>query len=114
MLTTEQYMQAEFDYSLAEARRGFKVQRRDLRDRYDWPHHLERPSVGVHGRRLPVGRLPARWVGIGLTFHYIDAYRREGRSIRDRQREMELRGTDEGTRLTVAGFQTRPQEYEEG
>jgi hypothetical protein len=58
---------------------------------------------------FPWAAFPLVGWGIGLTFHYIDAYRREGRSIRDRQREMELRGTDEGTRLTVAGFQTRPQ-----
>lgn len=89
MLTAEQYMQAEFDYSLAEARRGFKI-------------HAAIYAIVMTGLitsnallwafadgDFPWAVFPLVGWGIGLTFHYIDAYRREGRSIRDRQHEIE-------------------------
>lgn len=46
MMTAQQYMQAEFDYSLAEAR--LQDPRRRFRDRYDRAYHAERASVDVH------------------------------------------------------------------
>jgi hypothetical protein len=89
MLTAEEYRQAEFGYTLTESRRGFKI-------------HAAVYAVVMTGLIVlnsllwvysdgdfPWAVFPLVGWGIGLTFHYVDAFRREGRAIRARQETIE-------------------------
>jgi hypothetical protein len=58
MLTAEEYIQAEFDYTLAEARRGFKIHAAVYALVMTGLIALNAVLV-AYGRGLPVGRVPA-------------------------------------------------------
>ena len=89
MLKAEEYRQAEFGYTLAESRRGFKI--------HAAVYAVVMTGLFILNSLLWVysdGDFP--WVvfplvcwGIGLTFHYFDAFRRESRSIRAQQETIE-------------------------
>ena len=99
MLTAEEYRQAEFGYTLAESRRGFKI--------HAVVYAVVMTGLVVLNSLLWVysdGDFP--WVvfpligwGIGLTFHYIYGYRRAADEARGRQRKVETYA--ERTRETV-------------
>ena len=99
MLTAEEYRQAEFGYTLAESRRGFKI--------HAAVYAVVMTGLVVLNSLLWVysdGDFP--WVvfplvgwGIGLTFHYIYGYRRAADEARGRQRKVET--YVERTRETV-------------
>jgi hypothetical protein len=89
MLTAEEYMHAEFDYSLAEARRGFKIHAAVYAIVMTGLITLNALLWVFVGDDFPWAVFPLVGWGIGLTFHYLDAYRRGGRSIRARQHEIE-------------------------
>jgi hypothetical protein len=89
MLSAEKYRQAEFGYTLAEMRRGFKI-------------HAAVYAIVMTGLIVVNGLLIAYsdtnfpWVifplvgwGIGLTFHYLFGYRHAGDEARDRQLRVE-------------------------
>ena len=92
MLTAEEYKRAEFDLAVVDERRGFKI------------HALVYALVNTGLIALnallwvfttadfPWAIFPLIGWGIGLTFHYFDVIRHEGRSIRARQEEIELYG----------------------
>ena len=89
MLTAEQYKKAEFDLELADQRRGFRV--------HAWVYAIVNTGLIVLNALLwaftnadfPWAIFPLVGWGIGLTFHYFDVIRHEGRSIRARQDEVE-------------------------
>jgi hypothetical protein len=93
MLTTEEYLQAEFDYSLAEARRGFKL------------HALIYALVNTGLITLnallwvfadvnfPWAIFPLIGWGIGLALHYYFGFRHADRPIRARQGKVEAFAT---------------------
>jgi hypothetical protein len=89
MLTTEEYLEAEFDYSLVEARRGFKIHAAIYATVMTGLIVLNVLLIMLTDANFPWVVFPLVGWGIGLTFHYIDAYRRQGRSIRARQHEIE-------------------------
>jgi hypothetical protein len=85
MLTAEEYRQAEFGYTLAESRRGFKI-------------HAAVYAIVMTGlivlnallwvftdADFPWAVFPLVGWGIGLTFHYIYGYRRAGEEAQSRQ-----------------------------
>lgn len=89
MLTAEEYRQAEFGYTLAESRRGFKI-------------HAAVYAVVMTGLIIVNALLWAYadgdfpWVvfpligwGIGLTLHYVFGFRRATDEARARQLRVE-------------------------
>jgi 2TM domain len=89
MLTAEEYRRAEFGYTLAESRRGFKI-------------HAAVYVVVMTGlivlnsllwvyadANFPWAAFPLVGWGIGLTFHYIYGFRRAADEAQARQRRVE-------------------------
>jgi hypothetical protein len=89
MLTAEEYRRAEFGYTIAESRRGFKI-------------HAALYAIVVTGLIVLNALLIATtevdfpWVvfplvgwGIGLTFHYVYGFRRAGEEAHERQLDVE-------------------------
>jgi hypothetical protein len=92
MLTAEEYKRAEFDLAVVDERRGFKI--------HAWVYALVNTGLITLNALLwaftaadfPWAIFPLIGWGIGLTFHYVDVIRHEGRSIRARQEEIESYG----------------------
>jgi Na+-driven multidrug efflux pump len=89
MLTTEQYLQAEFDYTLAEARRGFKIHAAVYGFVMAGLITLNALLIAFTDADFPWVVFPLVGWGIGLTFHYVYGFRRAGGEIRARQAKIE-------------------------
>lgn len=89
MLTAEQYREAEFGYTLAEARRGFKIHAAVYALVMTGLIVLNALLIAYTDADFPWVFFPLVGWGIGLTFHYLYGYRRAGTVIRDRQRKVE-------------------------
>ena len=89
MLSAEEYRQAEFGYTVAEARRGFEI--------HAAVYALVMTGLSVlnallwvyAGANFPWAAFPLVGWGIGLTFHYLYGYRRAGEEALHRQRLVE-------------------------
>ena len=90
MLTAEEYRQAEFGYTLAESRRGFKI--------HAAVYLLVMTGLSVLNALLwiyadatfPWAAFPLVGWGIGLTFHYLYGFRGAAREATARQRRVEM------------------------
>jgi hypothetical protein len=89
MLTTEQYLKAEFDYSLAEARRGFKIHAAVYAIVMTGLITLNALLIALTDVNFPWVVFPLVGWAIGLTFHYIYGFRRAEGPIRARQAKIE-------------------------
>ena len=89
MLTAEQYKEAEFGYTLAEARRGFVAHAIVYAAVMTAMIVLNSLLVALTDADFPWVIFPFIGWGIGLTFHYVFGFRRVGTVIRDRQRQVE-------------------------
>ena len=89
MLTTEEYLEAEFDYSLAEMRRGFKIHAAVYAIVMTGLATLNGLLWVFADAHFPWAVFPLVGWGIGLTFHYIYGYRHADRPIRARQEAIE-------------------------
>jgi hypothetical protein len=89
MLTAEEYKQAEFEVALVDMKRGFKIHAAVYGVVMTGLITLNVLLIALSDANFPWAIFPLIGWGIGLTFHYVDAYRREGRSIRARQDEIE-------------------------
>jgi hypothetical protein len=98
MMTREEYMAAEFDYTLAESRHGFKIHAAVYAIVMTGLILLNALLIAFTDANYPWVVFPFLGWGIGLTFHYIYGYRRAGGQIRARQARIE----DYGTRPRVS------------
>lgn len=89
MLTAEEYKRAEFDLALDDSRRGFKIHALVYAIVMTGLVTLNAVLIAFTDANFPWAIFPLVCWGIGLTFHYLDVFRREGRSIRARQHEIE-------------------------
>ena len=89
MLTAEEYKRAEFDVTLGESKRGFKVHAFVYAIVMTGLITLNAVLIAFTDADFPWAVFPLVCWGIGLTFHYVDVFRREGASIEARQREIE-------------------------
>ena len=89
MLTTDQYKKAEFEYTLAEAQRGFKIHAVVYGLVMTGLIVLNVLLIAFTDTNFPWAVFPLVGWGIGLTFHYVDAFRRRGAAIRARQETIE-------------------------
>lgn len=89
MLTAEEYIQAEFDYTLAEARRGFKIHAAVYALVMTGLIALNAVLVAFTDADFPWVVFPLVGWSIGLTAHYIFGFRRAGGEIRARQTKIE-------------------------
>jgi hypothetical protein len=89
MLTAEEYKQAEFEVSLADAKRGFKIHAIIYAIVMTGLIVLNVLLITFTAANFPWVVFPLVGWGIGLTFHYVDAFRREGKAIRARQAAIE-------------------------
>jgi hypothetical protein len=89
MLTAEQYLQAEFDYTLAEARRGFKIHAAVYAIVMTGLITLNALLIAFTDADFPWVVFPFVCWGIGLTLHYVYGFRRAGGEIRTRQATIE-------------------------
>jgi hypothetical protein len=89
MLTSEQYMRAEFDYTLAEARRGFKIHAAIYAVVMTGLIALNALLIAFTDANFPWVVFPFVCWGVGLTVHYVYGFRRAGGEIRARQTKIE-------------------------
>jgi hypothetical protein len=89
MLTADQYRKAEFGYTLAEARRGFKIHGAVYAMVMTGLIVLNALLIAFTDADFPWVVFPLVCWGIGLTFHYIYGFRRAGTEIRARQQKVE-------------------------
>jgi hypothetical protein len=89
MLTAEEYLQAEFDYSLTEARRGFKIHAAVYAIVNAWLITLNAILWVYADLNFPWAIFPLVCWGIGLAFHYYYGFRHPDRPIRARQERIE-------------------------
>jgi 2TM domain len=88
MLTADEYRQAEFGFTLAEARRGFKIHALVFGIVMTGLIVLNSLLIGFTDADFPWVFFPFVGWGIGLTFHYIYGFRRAGTEIRAHQNEV--------------------------
>jgi len=88
-MTADHYKQAEFELTLAEAKRGFKIHAAIYVLVVTGLIVLNGLLIAFTDANFPWVVFPLLGWGIGLTFHYVDAFRREGRAIRARQETIE-------------------------
>jgi 2TM domain len=88
MLTADQYRQAEFGYTLAESRRGFKIHAAIYAVVITGLIALSVLLIAFTDANFPWAVFPVVGWGIGLTMHYIYGYRRAAIEIRGRQRKV--------------------------
>ena len=89
MLTTDQYEQAELDLAVAEVHRGFKIHAAVYALVMTGLIVLNVLLIAFTDANFPwVAFLLVGW-GIGLAFHYVDAYRRPEAAVRARQELIE-------------------------
>jgi 2TM domain-containing protein len=89
MLTAEQYREAEFGYSLAEAKRGFKIHALVYALVMTGLIVLNALLIAFTDADFPWVFFPLVGWGIGLTFHYIYGFRRAEVPIRERQSKID-------------------------
>jgi 2TM domain len=89
MLTAEEYRQAEFGYSLAEMRRGFKIHASVYAVVITGLIVLNSLLIAYTDADFPWVVFPLVGWGAGLTLHYFFGYRRAGEEIHYRQRKVE-------------------------
>ena len=90
MLTAEEYRQAEFGYTLAESRRGFKI--------HAVVYAVVMTGLIVLNSMLwvysdgdfPWAVFPLVGWGIGLAFHYVYGFRGAASEAHARQRKVEM------------------------
>jgi 2TM domain len=89
MLTAEEYLQAEFDYSLAEARKGFKIHAAVYAIVNTGLITLNALLWAFADVDFPWAIFPLVCWGVGLAFHYYYGFRHPDRPIRSRQEKIE-------------------------
>jgi hypothetical protein len=89
MLTAEEYKRAEFGYSVAESKRGWKIHVAVYGVVMTGLITLNALLIAFNDADFPWVVFPLVGWGIGLTFHYIYGVRRPDKGIRARQREIE-------------------------
>jgi len=89
MLTADEYRQAEFGYTLAESRRGFRIHAAVYAVVITGLIVLNALLIAFTDADFPWVVFPLVGWGIGLTFHYVYGYRRAGSEIRARQGAVE-------------------------
>jgi 2TM domain len=89
MMTTEEYLQAEFDYTLAEARRGFKIHAVVFAVVMTGLITLNALLIAFTDANFPWAIFPLVGWGIGLTAHYFCGFRGAEGEIRARQSKIE-------------------------
>jgi hypothetical protein len=89
MLTAEEYRQAEFGYTLAESKRGFKVHAVVFTIVMTGLIVLNAVLIAFTDADFPWAVFPLVGWGIGLTLHYIYGYRHAGEEAHARQRHVE-------------------------
>ena len=89
MLTAEQYRQAEFGYTLAESRRGFKIHAAVYAVVMTGLIVLNSLLIANTDADFPWAAFPLVGWGIGLAFHYVYGFRRAGEEALTRQRNVE-------------------------
>ena len=88
MLTANEYREAEFGYSLAESRHGFRVHATIYAVVMIGLIVLNAALIAFTDANFPWVIFPLVGWGIGLTFHYVYGYRRAPVQIRDRHRKI--------------------------
>ena len=86
MLSAEEYRQAEFGYTMAEMRRGFKMHAAVYAIVMTGLIILNALLIGTN---FPWVFFPLVGWGIGLTFHYFFGYRHAADEARGRQLKVE-------------------------
>jgi hypothetical protein len=89
MLTADEYRQAEFGYTLAESRRGFKIHAAVYAVVMTGLIVLNSLLIAYTAGDFPSVVFPFLVWGIGLTLHYIYGFRRAGDATHARQLEVE-------------------------
>jgi hypothetical protein len=89
MLTAEEYRQAEFGYTLAESRRGFKIHAIVYATVMTGLIVLNSLLIAFTHSDFPWVVFPFVGWGIGLTLHYVYGFRRADEEARARQRKVE-------------------------
>ena len=89
MLTAEEYRQAEFGYTLAESRRGFRIHAAVYAVVITCLIVLNALLIALTDANFPWVVFPIVGWGIGLTFHYVYGYRRAGSELRSHQSRVE-------------------------
>lgn len=88
MLTTEEYLEAEFGYDLARARRGFKIHAAVFAVVMTGLIVLNALLIAFTGANFPWAVFPLVGWGLGLTGHYFCGVRGAAQEIRARQAEI--------------------------
>jgi len=88
-MTVEEYKRAEFDVAQSEAKRGFKIHAIVFGFVMTGLVVLNALLIAYTDADFPWVIFPFLGWGIGLTFHYIGAFRSEGREILARQATVE-------------------------
>jgi 2TM domain-containing protein len=89
MLSAEEYRQAEFGYTLAESRRGFKIHAVVYAVVMTGLIVLNSLLIAYTDANFPWVVFPFVGWGIGLTFHYVYGFRLASDAARDRQSRVE-------------------------
>ncbi|HSK17361.1 MAG TPA: 2TM domain-containing protein [Gaiellaceae bacterium] len=89
MLTADEYRKAEFGYTLAESRRGFKIHAAVYGIVMTGLIVLNVLLITLTEANFPWVVFPLVGWGIGLTFHYVYGYRHAAREAEMRQRRVE-------------------------
>jgi hypothetical protein len=89
MLSADQYREAEFGYTLAESKRGFKIHAGVYAVVMTGLIVLNALLIAFTDGDFPWAVFPLVGWGIGLTFHYIYGFRRAAISARAHQRQVE-------------------------
>jgi hypothetical protein len=89
MLKGSDYRQAEFDYGVAQARRGFKIHALVYGIVMTGLLILNGLLIGFTDADFPWAVFPLVCWGLGLTGHYFCGYRQAEREVRARQESVE-------------------------
>jgi hypothetical protein len=89
MLTAEEYRQAEFGYTLAESKRGFKIHAAVYAIVMSGLIALNSLLIAFTDANFPWVVFPLVGWGIGLTFHYIYGFRDAAHEAQNRQDKVE-------------------------
>jgi hypothetical protein len=89
MLTAEEYRQAEFGYTLAESRRGFKIHAAVYAVVMTGLIVLNSLLIAFTDADFPWVVFPLVGWGIGLTSHYLYGFRLAADAARGRQLKVE-------------------------
>jgi len=89
MLTAEEYRQAEFGYTLAGMRRGFKIHAAVYTIVMTGLIVLNSLLIAFTDADFPWAIFPLVCWGIGLTFHYFYGFRHADEEARARQLKVE-------------------------